>query len=92
MSLISHAHIALEKRRMLLQCRGVKLRASGMGGKDAEREMETISRLLPPASLSQASVPQQLSDQRRIKVRRDRQAATGEHLSGRPIFRHDAAH
>lgn len=62
---------------MLLQKAAVQReahRASGMGRKDAERVMETISRLLPPASLFQASVPQQLSEERQIKVRRDRQA------------------
>ncbi|CAJ1081491.1 Hypothetical predicted protein [Xyrichtys novacula] len=56
-------------------------RASGMGRKDAarekrEREIETdvISRPLPPASLFKASVLQQLSEERQIKVRGDRQA------------------
>ena len=88
-SLISHAHIALKKRRMLLQCRGDK---SFRDRREGCRERDG-NYLLPASSCQPLSgaVPQQLSDQRQIKVSRDRHAATGEHLSGPPIFRHDAA-
>lgn len=43
-------------------------------GKDAEGgRWKVLSRSLPPASLFQASVHQQLSEERQIKVRGDRQ-------------------
>ncbi len=77
-SLILHVNIVLKRRRFRgcrdLQCREKRTELQGWEGRDAEGEMETISRLLPPASLFQASVPQQLSEERQIKVRRDRQA------------------
>lgn len=69
--LISPVHTVLKGRTLLLRCGG-KRRASGMGregcrGRDGKRSLACV--LL--ASLFQASVPQQLSEERQIKVRRD---------------------
>lgn len=69
--LISPVHTVLKGRTLLLQCGG-KRRASGTGregcrGRDGKLSLVCV--LL--ASHFQASVPQQLSEERQIKVRRD---------------------
>lgn len=81
--LILHDHIVLERRRRRLPgwfCCSARERERGAlnfrdkkeGCRERERDTETLSCFLP--SLCQASVPRQLSEERQIKVRRDRQA------------------
>ena len=85
------------KRRRRLQKAAVQrgaCRASGMGREGCRGRRGnylSLARFLLPASF-QASVPQQLSEEKTNKSeketgRRRRRAATREHLSSRPIFR-----
>lgn len=70
-----------------LQCREKRTELRGWEAKGCRgRDGNDLS----TASSFQPSVPQQLREERRMKVRRDgrrRRAATREHLSRRPIFR-----
>lgn len=72
----------------------LQLREAELQGREGRMQRKPGSRssLLPPAIFHQASNPLQLSEEGEMKVRGDRRdAATGEHLSRRPIFRRSAS-